>query len=95
MLPVLTQLLKQGDVSFYSLLLVSFSDQIDDIASNDLCEQIVDGATCVQIMVLDMDDGTVLINLIYDGALLINPIYDAAVCIDWRYQIGCFMYRSV
>lgn len=38
---MLTQLLKQGDVSFYSL--VSFSDQIDDVASNDLCEQIVDG----------------------------------------------------
>jgi hypothetical protein len=42
-----------------------------------------------------MDDGTVLINLIYDGALLINPIHDGAVCIDRRYQIGCSLYRSV
>ena len=42
-----------------------------------------------------MDDGTVLINLIYDDDLLIYPIYDGAVCIDRRYQIGCSMYRSV
>lgn len=52
MLPVLTQLLRLGDVSFYyQLLFVSNSNQIDDdgVASNDLCD---DGATRVRLMEL-------------------------------------------